>query len=1381
MVSRLQVLVLAALLSLSCGERPATQGKVNATVDGVVWMTGPVTGAVVSAYALDLDKGTPGELVGQSKPTDSSGAYHVDLGNHVGPLVLVAKGVGASYVEPATGVAVSWDSSTTLRSSFVEWTAGFDLNLSLASGAAATVHLSPWSEWATATSLARAQARRDRSYAEALRSATFRMRDHLEIDFWSVTPQVLTEKPVGAWNNQVQAGVATAALSALSYRMARDSRISTAGLSTLQLLSAVRDDLGDTLGLLDGQGVQGQLKVGTCSTVCSLSPRTLRANLSEAAADFLGSTANKSGVRVTDADAYLGRISARMSDLWPAGGDASFDTQPPTITVIGLQDADILHGTLQATVRVADAIEMGTATVTFSRAGSPVAGFYTATPTTPDAQTRVIALALRTTELADGPLLLHIEATDKAGNKAAPVEISLFLDNSPNGSVAGTVVIGGRLAGARVRAWEYVAAAKGKLLGETVSDAAGVYKVDVMDTTAQVILLEVDNPPSQAAAQYIEGTSGWRVTLSGDDRVESLLSGWRNGDKRPDGMVTPWTTLATAFARGLYGSPLYNQNPSLWGQAVDDAFGQIEDHFFTETTRVSLRADAPADLTTAGDATFGSQARYGLLIHALGQLSDQQARLSNATQASMNTLTLTRLLASDLSDDGRSSAPLWNGRTASGQLVHGRVNLTSYETRVNLAVAAVEFVTENPRYKAPFTQLDIAPFLDRISADGNPRLYPTSEPPLPYDTIKPDHVAFTAASAPDGTVLRGDVALEATAHDNRALASFAWSAPTTAGAITGIRLDQTTGLPGPWILGGVLHTDLLPEGNVTVTALATDQATNAASTSRTYVVDRTPPVLALASATTSKGAAIASGAWTAATTIVLKGTLLEAHLASATATVNGASAPLQVEPDGSWSVSVPMATTGTYSVALAALDAAGNAAEPLSLVFNCDATPPTIVTMSSAFVDDAGRTATVAGDAPGIVTYGNEGTQITLTSGVQPVFSKYADRYVSTSPSLPEWHFAVSDNHSTSPAIVTQGRLSRRTSDGHEVLLADWFNIPATLGPDFNRAEVVSSALHADVGQVDGTYTLEIRAVDELGNVSPVDCGNTIGCVSWQQKIRPPSLRQRAGTDTYACLDASIPTGHTLDVGGPCPSFNVTASVNLTGPDERKIAEGYIDNPNPFPVDVAIAATAQATIRRGLLFENIQVGSPSTINKVCDGTGIPDAKSSGACYTSKPNTDENGTDDVLDRDLVSGLSVTGATSEGVDVVGRPVYRIPAHSTAAVWLLSAPWSFLMPGAPADYPSVGSLQYVTGIEGLTWLQCVSEGADHFGNAVCNSQVLNQELTRLTRVSVRPRSSISLLSRSTASPEASWGPATGSSVSSFSYYNFDWDTQASGFAPF
>src|SRR5262249_38282767 len=99
------------LLCLSCAGRPAAQGTVNATLDGNVFVTGPVAGVVVSAYALGLDDGAQGALVAASAPTDDAGAYHLDLGSYHGPLLLVARGDG-TYVEPATGVMVRWDASS---------------------------------------------------------------------------------------------------------------------------------------------------------------------------------------------------------------------------------------------------------------------------------------------------------------------------------------------------------------------------------------------------------------------------------------------------------------------------------------------------------------------------------------------------------------------------------------------------------------------------------------------------------------------------------------------------------------------------------------------------------------------------------------------------------------------------------------------------------------------------------------------------------------------------------------------------------------------------------------------------------------------------------------------------------------------------------------------------------------------------------------------------------------------------------------------------------------------------------------------------------------------------------------------------------------------
>src|SRR5262249_44395224 len=86
---------------LSSAVRPAEQGTGNATLDGVVFVTGPVAGVVVAAYGLGLDDGAVGSLIAQSPPTDDSGVYHLDLGSYHGTVLLVAHGAG-TYLEPAT-------------------------------------------------------------------------------------------------------------------------------------------------------------------------------------------------------------------------------------------------------------------------------------------------------------------------------------------------------------------------------------------------------------------------------------------------------------------------------------------------------------------------------------------------------------------------------------------------------------------------------------------------------------------------------------------------------------------------------------------------------------------------------------------------------------------------------------------------------------------------------------------------------------------------------------------------------------------------------------------------------------------------------------------------------------------------------------------------------------------------------------------------------------------------------------------------------------------------------------------------------------------------------------------------------------------------------
>src|SRR5262249_14409713 len=156
------------------------------------------------------------------------------------------------------------------------------------------------------------------------------------------------------------------------------------------------------------------------------------------------------------------------------------------------------------------------------------------------------------------------------------------------------------------------------------------------------------------------------------------------------------------------------------------------------------------------------------------------------------------------------------------------------------------------------------------------------------------------------------------------------------------------------------------------------------------------------------------------------------------------------------------------------------------------------------------------------------------------------------------------------------------------------------------------------------------------------------------------------------------------------------------------------------------------------------------------------------CFNPQPNTAEYGTDDVLDQDLVSNISVVGATPLGTDAKGRQIYELPPGSTATVWLESHPWSFLMPGSPADYATLGPLRSVTGYTGSDWLNCVRRVLSRYGDGdlICADQVLMREFTELTRVTVRPHSSVTLTARPSGSDETSWAPATGTNVAAFGY---------------
>ena len=102
--------VVALVLAIGgCGDAESQTGRVAGTLDGFVYATAPVSGAVVTAYRVDPMTGRQAAQVAQSEPTTPDGHFHLELGPYYGPLLVVARAAGASYTEPATGLQVQWD------------------------------------------------------------------------------------------------------------------------------------------------------------------------------------------------------------------------------------------------------------------------------------------------------------------------------------------------------------------------------------------------------------------------------------------------------------------------------------------------------------------------------------------------------------------------------------------------------------------------------------------------------------------------------------------------------------------------------------------------------------------------------------------------------------------------------------------------------------------------------------------------------------------------------------------------------------------------------------------------------------------------------------------------------------------------------------------------------------------------------------------------------------------------------------------------------------------------------------------------------------------------------------------------------------------------
>jgi hypothetical protein len=912
-------------------------------VEGVVYVTGPVAGATVFAYALELTTGEPGTLLAESSPTAVDGRFTLDLAhkNH-GPVLFVAKGAGvASYAEPSTGGTVVFDSVARLRGTYVARDASQDLRFDVPSKDTTLVVLSPWSELAMEYATARHRHQLSPTFASALATSFALLRDHLEYDFWDTEPEFLAHdialEPVPSFLGIIE----LVGLSEIARRIAVDSRTGDTPVSSLALLAALVRDIADPRAQFDGEDFRGALRVGTCESVCPLSGKTLRGHLAEGIATALQTPSFPSGVTLSEMRATLRRLASRQSELFAEPGTPDFDTSPPHIELQGVRIAQVLSGDHSATVTVTDNIEMGTVRITLVRNDieSSASEFFSTTllETSTDNQ-HIVSLRIHSDALPDGPMTIRVMATDAAGNAAPSLELSVFTDNQPSTTLSGVVWAGGPVAAATVEVWEYNDATKGVLLGTSTSAIDGTYAVVLADSSATVLLVEAQGTGGDSS--YEDLATGATLPFSARDRLSTVLTELRPSTTRPDAMLTPYTTLAVAYAHRVH-----TYLGMYWPDAISRSFAALEAHFDPTGLAFRFRETAPTDLSRSDAGAATPEVVYGLALAGVSEL----ARTFTAQFGTpLSPLAILDLLTQDIGQgDG---APVLDGRGTTPLFLAVGHPLTSYLTRVDLANAIAAFVTQNPRDRSSLRLADIASLLERISTDDGgrgtswPRLYPGEDRPLPYDTEPPAPITFLSPTPADGTVLRGRLTVSAESMDNRALASLAWTEPTF---VENVVLDHGAGKDGVWILTGALDTDVAAEGTLRLVARAQDEAGLTTDGERTFVVDRTPPNIRIDNAsqkdpTTLATLSLADGGWTRLDALSAFGAVTDLHIDSARASWNGGTPqPLALGDQGGWSLPDLGLNEGANTLTVDGLDHAGNNATNTA-IYHRDSIAPVV-------------------------------------------------------------------------------------------------------------------------------------------------------------------------------------------------------------------------------------------------------------------------------------------------------------------------------------------------------------------------------------------------------------------------------------------------------
>jgi len=361
---------------------------------------GPVTGGSVAVGQYQPD----GSLLPLGTvTTDHNGNFAITtlFDTSGGPVSFTL--TGGSTIDTASGATVNFTTGESLTTLIP----ASDITR-------ATVVLTPYSSLEASEALTLMA--QGSSPEAALTQARGDWNQFLGFDPAEVPPSNLLSGPASANASGIY-GLLLAGLSELTNHIGSTQHLAPGTANPMGLLSLLEEDEGDTLfnGLAPGNPTPLTYYGYT------LSPETLRQDVTAEALIFLWSGQNQSGLTPALTDGILNGIALNTGPLFPSSPSPSLpDPGTPTVTITNPASGLYYNGTITVTASATDSLGIAQMVMTGQNVVFP-GGSVSGNP---------IITSLDTTQSPSGPASLSATATDYAGNTRTAT-VAFIIDNTP--------------------------------------------------------------------------------------------------------------------------------------------------------------------------------------------------------------------------------------------------------------------------------------------------------------------------------------------------------------------------------------------------------------------------------------------------------------------------------------------------------------------------------------------------------------------------------------------------------------------------------------------------------------------------------------------------------------------------------------------------------------------------------------------------------------------------------------------------------------------------------------------------------------------------------------------------------------------------------------